>query len=70
MPGCVTDAGAIVPRASSSSLSARRLRQVRYFEIAYDDQLPAWPGPAFHALDFGLELDVDGPDATWSWIWK
>jgi hypothetical protein len=59
-------------RAASEleQLVGRRLRRVRYFEIDYDDKQPAWPGPGFDALDFGLELDVDGPDATWSWIWK
>jgi hypothetical protein len=64
MPGCVTDAGA----SELERLVGRRLWRVRYFEIAYDERLPAWPGPAFHALDFGRELHVDGPDATWSWI--
>jgi hypothetical protein len=30
----------------------RRLRRVRYFEIDYGDECPAWSGLDFHALDF------------------
>lgn len=42
---------------------------VRYFEIVYGDRQPYWDGSDFHALDFGVELDL-GTGHTWSFIWK
>jgi hypothetical protein len=55
--------------AELNRLVGRHVRRVRYFEIDYSEG-PSWPGPDFHTLDFGFELDVIEPDETWSWIWK
>lgn len=45
----------------------RRLDAVRYFEITYEKS-PLWSHPEFDALDYGLELDLDGE--AWSVIWE
>lgn len=52
-------------------LVGRRIKKVRYIELAYEGQ----PGPMWHAgalwdsVDHGLEIDLDN-DQTWSIIWK
>jgi hypothetical protein len=51
------------------SLVGRRIERVRYVEIRYDEPpSPAWTGPLFDSLDFGLELDLDDCE-TWSATW-
>jgi hypothetical protein len=52
-------------------LVGRRLLGVRYFELFSETATgPGWAANGFHALDYGVELDVDGPRETWSVTWK
>jgi hypothetical protein len=57
---------AAVPR----SLIGRRLRAAHYVEMDSGRDRPSWGANGFHALDYGMELVVDGPVETWSVIWK
>ena len=50
-------------------LVGRSIVSVRYFEIVYPAGDAAWHGDDFHALDFGLEIDLDNT-TTWSFIWQ
>jgi len=50
-------------------LVGRSIVAVRYFEIVHPTGDAAWHGDDFHALDFGLEIDLDDR-TTWSFIWQ
>jgi len=52
-----------------ASIVGRRLEGGRYVELDYATAEPAWDGPGYHSLDYGLELDLDD-GSTWSFVWK
>jgi hypothetical protein len=52
-----------------AEIVGRRILGGRYFEVAYPSGEPGWRGEDFHALDFGLELDLEDK-VTWSFIWQ
>lgn len=66
--------------ARLQALAGERIAEVRYLEIDYRDpdqdeaqadanDEPAWVGPGFHALDYGLEIDF-ASGLQWWFSWQ
>lgn len=75
----LTPAGRAVWEARLQTLVGQRIVGVRYLELDYRDpdrvdaqpdrrDGPAWDGPGFHTLDYGLEVDFASGAQRWiSW---